>query len=372
MGPAPAAESLLERHRPVLRYDSQEVYFSDSAAEWTDNPGNELVRGTGEVVATADAAPPQAALSLDLLGSYPGPTPEDFVVDPGGDYQREYAALRVSGDYRRRIYGRVAADRDGSEWLQYWFFYFYNDAGFLGFGAHEGDWEMVQLRLGDGGEPDFAVYAQHKHAQARPWVGVERHPELAGRPVVYPARGSHASYFEPGLHWATVWFDHADGKGFEREHRLVVVGDDPPAWMLWPGRWGGTKATNPAESDSPASPGRHPAWDDPLTLHEVPRPPAPAAKPPAAPAVDARRVGDRLEVAYALPEPRPDEPAATTLVVHLNSPDDPLPPQAHAIPIAGPSGSVSPPVAIDPAKRYEVTVSAGNELGGGDTTATSV
>ena len=29
---------------PGLKYDSMEQYFCDSAAEWTDNPGNELRR----------------------------------------------------------------------------------------------------------------------------------------------------------------------------------------------------------------------------------------------------------------------------------------------------------------------------------------
>ena len=141
-----------------------------------DNPGNELIRATGEVVAIAGAAPPQTALSLDLLGSYSDPEPADAIADPRRDYQAQYAALRTSGDYRNRVYGRIATDREGSQWLQYWFFYFYNDTGFLGFGAHEGDWEMIQLRLGGGGEPDVVVYAQHSQADARPWSKVDRDP----------------------------------------------------------------------------------------------------------------------------------------------------------------------------------------------------
>src|SRR6266480_5694655 len=156
MDAASERASLLERHKPALRYDSQEVYFADSAAEWTDNPGNELIRATGEVVAIAGAAPPQTALSLDLLGSYSDPEPADAIADPRRDYQAQYAA-------------------------------------------------------------------QHSQADARPWSKVERDPGSKARPVVYSARGSHASYFEPGLHWATVWFDHADGKGFSREMALETL-----------------------------------------------------------------------------------------------------------------------------------------------------
>jgi len=134
-----------------------------------DNPGNELIRATGEVAAIAGAAPPQTALSLDLLGSYSDPEPADAIADPRRDYQAQYAA-------------------------------------------------------------------QHSQADARPWSKVERDPGSKARPVVYSARGSHASYFEPGLHWATVWFDHADGKGFSREMALETLRDGQPPWIQWPGR----------------------------------------------------------------------------------------------------------------------------------------
>ena len=47
---------LLKRHRPFLKYDSQESYFSDSAATWTDNPGNRLLARDGKVLAVAGHA----------------------------------------------------------------------------------------------------------------------------------------------------------------------------------------------------------------------------------------------------------------------------------------------------------------------------
>ena len=37
-------DELLRRFLPRLRYDSNEQYFADSPAQWTDNPGNELRR----------------------------------------------------------------------------------------------------------------------------------------------------------------------------------------------------------------------------------------------------------------------------------------------------------------------------------------
>ena len=42
---------LLKRHRPFLKYDSQESYFADSARTWTDNPGNRLLDKNGKELA---------------------------------------------------------------------------------------------------------------------------------------------------------------------------------------------------------------------------------------------------------------------------------------------------------------------------------
>jgi hypothetical protein len=373
----PAA--LLRRHAPKIVYDSQEAYFADSAAEWTDNPGNVLVGPKGEVIAAATPASGQSRLSLGFLGprAYENVSADDAIGDPGHDYRRQYAKLHPEKRYRNRIYGRAATDRKGALWLQYWFWYFYNDASFLGFGLHEGDWEMIQLRIGDDGRPDTAVYAQHRHAGSRQWSEVEKAPGSDDVPVVYSARGSHASYFETGSPWTGVWFDHADGKGASPELTLEVIGDDDPPWVAWPGHWGGTRARDVAESDSPTAPSQHAQWRDPLHLLDTAEsravaPPAPPpGRPPPAPTIEARRVGDALEIDYSAPAPA-DGPPPTQLVVNLNSPDDPLPPHSHSIAIDSESGTVRVPVPIETGKSYEVKVSAGNELGASGAVARSI
>jgi hypothetical protein len=38
-------DALLKRHKPVVRYDSHESYFADSAVEWADSPRQALRRG---------------------------------------------------------------------------------------------------------------------------------------------------------------------------------------------------------------------------------------------------------------------------------------------------------------------------------------
>ena len=201
-------DDLLRRYTPRLRYDSNEQYFADSPAQWTENPGNELRRTGGELLARAPE------LTLGLLGATTysdGRKVEkgDFIGDPKRDYRRQYVALRVARpELKNRVYGR-AVEAGGRLWLQYWLWYFYNDYSLaLGAGLHEGDWEMVQFRMHDD-EPDLAVYAQHTHAEKRPWHEVKT---LEGAPVVFVARGSHASYFEAGFHTTEAWYDLADGK----------------------------------------------------------------------------------------------------------------------------------------------------------------
>lgn len=80
--------------------------------------------------------------------------------------------------------------------VQYWFMYFYNDW----YNRHEVDWEGITIILrGDGDRvtpetltPEIVGYATHVSGRRRPWVNVETEDD---HPVVYCARGSHASYF---------------------------------------------------------------------------------------------------------------------------------------------------------------------------------
>ena len=131
-------------------------------------------------------------------------------------------------------------------------------------GKHEGDWELVQLRLNAAEQPEEAVYSQHTSAESKPWANVRK---SRAAPLVYVARGSHANYFRPGSHLTGAWVDQADGKGPQITPTLEVVEDTTP-WMLWPGRWGDTKATSsPIDSSSPNSPGRRPHWLNPVGAH---------------------------------------------------------------------------------------------------------
>jgi hypothetical protein len=207
---------------------------------------------------------------------------------------------------------------------------------------------MIQIRLDPAGQtPDLAVYAQHTHAGQRPWNQVER---VGDQPVVYPARGSHASYFNADVHWTGDWFDFADGKRQAPPLQLHVISDDaggPDGWAIWPGMWGGTKpgGVNPLDDSSPRGPGGHDQYQHPekllqtATEHIATLAASPPPGPPIpAPTIAAAREGEDLQITYATHVANP-----AGLVVTIGDTDDPSPPAVYQIPVDAPSGVTSIP-----------------------------
>jgi hypothetical protein len=359
-------DDLLERFQPVLRYDSNEQFFADGAEQFMVNPGNELRRKPGPDGPGAVLARAGEELALAFLGAtrYGDGTPVqdgDVIGVAGRDYREQYRRLRAAHPELGNVTYGHAIEANGRVWLQYWLWYFYNDYQLsFGAGTHEGDWEMVQFRMDDeAGHPDVAVYAQHSYAELRPWSEVERFQPGDERPVVYVARGSHASYFEAGYHQTEAWYDLADGKRrMKQRPRLEVLGTDEPAWTRWPGRWGDTlpgKRAKAVESNSPTGPGAKKQWTDPDRLLDdkvVPK----RGRAPAPPDVLVKRLGGRLRIEYDVTKrsPRPD-----TLVATVNSIDDARPPQTHNVAVhADGHGKVTTQIVLDPLKHYDVYVSA--------------
>jgi hypothetical protein len=259
-----ASQALLERHRPVLRFDRQYDYRAGAVDGAFENPGNLLRTADGEVIARAGGDP---QLTPELLRSYPdGVSARErdcICLAPGfhGD------AVRMEGEprYAGRLYGRAVED-EGRTWLQYWFWLYYNPKNLFGFGKHEGDWEMVQLGLDDDGEVQVATYAQHDSGETRGRDEIEWVEEDDGlHPVVYVAPLSHASYFESGTHPYPVGIDHPYGDGPGGLLPVVPFGD----WVDWPGRWGNSERVIAKRiGNGPPSPSRQlPKWDRPASFH---------------------------------------------------------------------------------------------------------
>ncbi|HEY0316940.1 MAG TPA: hypothetical protein VGC49_01460 [Solirubrobacterales bacterium] len=346
---------LLRRHRPLLQYDSLESFRADSVATICEHavPGrcNTLHRGDGSLIAAAAPAPGEPRLDLDFLDGTTYANGEavhddDFLDECGGSHAADAAALRARPDAADVVYGRARHDEDGVLWLQYWFFHYYDDRGMLGLEQREGDWEMVQLRLGDGGVPDAATFAQPVGAERIGWEELELASTGDGQaPVVFPSRGSHVPRPRPGSFAAAIVADRNDGLGPRLRPRLEPIGDDGPGWVLWPGRWGSTRRREYFERDSPRGPRQQHWWWDPAELHAEARPwgdpeGAGGLTPPPRPRVEARREGHLALVSYGFPEPSAGEAEPARIVAApFDGSDEPS--AAHAFPVEGRQGTLA-------------------------------
>jgi hypothetical protein len=312
---------LLERFRPVLRYDSRELYYADSAHSFLENffaggpaaPYGNVLRGKdGSVIASAgdDPADPNR-LRLDFLipegGKYTtgeSVSSDDYLDASTKAYiadARRYHEVEGMGNV---IYGAMRPGAGGKRWLQYWFFFYYNDKAVRGFGVHEGDWEGIQIRIGPPGEdskvtPEEVTYSQHEGGERAGWDEVELDEET-GAPVVYVGLGSHASYLRSGQHQAPIVADVCDGGGAHVRPALELLDEEEQVWVRWPGRWGASKKRGLISFPSPESPGKQRRWDHPDDYHgdaeQFDERRTAAEEEPAAPVVTARREGDTVHV----------------------------------------------------------------------------
>ena len=272
--------ALLERFKPILRYDSFEPYIATSVDALLCIGDADGSSGYCELARAGETVP------FASVGRTPAPA-DVLAVTSAGSYAdgRSWGAadqLRVSGrawgmpDYRYEgalqqerygstIYGRVAARPDGW-WSQYWLFYFYNDridpnAGPL---VHEGDWEMVQIRLPPDNadptrpapRPDAVTFSQHVTGARRSWWQTRRQDD---RLLVYPGRGTHACY-PRRTRWGSWALDIRDG-GYEVADASLVPPQDESALVQWSGFLGG----NP---NSPTGLAARTAWRRPELYHE--------------------------------------------------------------------------------------------------------
>jgi Vacuolar protein sorting-associated protein 62 len=350
----------LERHRPALVYDPQEPYRAIAANSITDYPGNTLQRRDGSVLASAGLG-----LELALLTRYE--VRDGDRLDEAGDPLAAARRFQSDSAYAERLYGRIRPQGDGV-WLQYWLWSYYNPKHLLGLGRHEGDWELVQVRLGPNGEPDAATYSQHQNGEARDWDRLEHHD--GDHPVVYVAPLSHACYFEPGAHPYMLGVDNPDGSLPPVLPRVEPFGD----WHRWTGRWGASTGVLGGRfgGRSPASPGRQgQKWDDPEAWHRRARTAAPLRRArrivreagkatyPRLTALSARRTDRLVHVDWAI-DPAPQR-RATYLLVTLHGEDGDLL-TSMPVPVSGAAGTAEVPLPTAVDGPITVRASAYNAL----------
>jgi hypothetical protein len=280
---------LLGKLRPVLRYDSRERYFADSAASFVENSfdGGPMTAYRTRLL-RADGTPIAEQLTLDFLaaGNYADgkPVRDDDRLDGGPEPVADARRMHLDDAVSDVVYGRVARRGGGGLWLQFWLFYFFSAKGIpgvaaadgvLGAGLHQGDWELVQVGIPKNQVgaaepvPDVVVLAAHDYAHRIAWSDLDRTGD--GNWIAYVARASHATFPKPGR-WRgkkhgpfsfDVLDDYADGGGVRRDPEVQAIRVGEPAWVGWPGLWGSTKSKPVIGGGSPRGPWRQGPWRDP-------------------------------------------------------------------------------------------------------------
>ena len=270
--------ALAERHAPVVRIVEQEVecgpgepYEPIDVDALFDEPTVAL-RGPWNPVDLVEIGP--AAADLAGLYEYHLDFPGD-ALHPGCDFERW--GRRVTEDGEPTVYAHVVGDsgHPGRLALQYWLFYVYNDWNNL----HEGDWEMIQLvfdardaREALSREPVSIGYSQHQGAEGADWDDEKLELVDGRRPVVYPAAGSHANFFDEALYIGSsgeqgVGCDDTRGPHVDLRPEVRTIPSDPGAaraafpWIGFEGRWGELQE---AFFNGPTGPNDKLQWTEPI------------------------------------------------------------------------------------------------------------
>jgi hypothetical protein len=205
-----AAERLIEAYTPRLMVRERDE-ICDTAGEQYEATTVDAVLGNPAVALTeADADGDetlikQAPTAADVAG-LGEPHHLDIPGDPLGDtcdYARDFAELKREGRAPAVTYAHIAreAERPGLA-VQYWFFWYFNQFNDL----HEGDWEGMQVvfessdprRALEEGPSEIGLF-QHSGGEKAKWSDGKVEKD-GTHPVVYPAAGSHATFYEAAVY----------------------------------------------------------------------------------------------------------------------------------------------------------------------------
>jgi RsiW-degrading membrane proteinase PrsW (M82 family) len=250
-------QELAETYAPVLYFHPDELFRPQTVGVLVDTARLRQVRPWRPNINVL----PEVSVA-DLLGySSESYNLDSWLGDEGASDYKNFSAHRTyyelflspqAGGPPVVAYAHVVRDEAPLVvTIQYWLFYYYNDW----FNKHEGDWEMVQVVLGAGSDPEWVVLSQHHGGTRRPWS--EAKIEEATHPVVYVALGSHANYFRGDEDYANttklgsarIEIMDRTGRGERTIPEVILVPDRGEAemnraawpgfeWLLFGGGWG--------------------------------------------------------------------------------------------------------------------------------------
>jgi hypothetical protein len=258
----PDEENLVRTYSPILMMRAQQD--PDDVCNSTEeqfnpptrvevvlgNPAVKLVHhvdGRDVVVKTAPTAADIAGLSADYYLDLPRDT-----LRPGCGYAKDFAALRSNGDAPPITYAHIARETGHPGLVvQYWFFYYFNQFNDI----HEGDWEGMQISFDadtlaaalEQGPSEIALF-QHAGGERASWDATKVQKEET-HPIVYPAAGSHATFYDEAIYIQNG--KNGSGVGCDNTSEpltriqpepIIVPTHGPPGsqfqWLSYVGHWG--------------------------------------------------------------------------------------------------------------------------------------
>ena len=264
----PPCETKAEQYEPTT---VETVLGNPSVALTTYVPGAGL-----ETLRRAPTARDVAGLDedhyLDLRGRVLGHTCV---------YARDFRRLLAEGKAPAVTYAHIAREEGHPGFaLQFWFFWYFNQFNDL----HEGDWEGMQVTFGaetpqealaSGEEPDQIILFQHSGGERADWD--DGKVQKDGRhPVVYPAAGSHATFYdtavyvENGQNGSGLGCDNTSPPSREVRPRPVLLPNRSQrrgefAWLSYYGRWGEREK---GYNNGPQGPQTKTVWREPFAWME--------------------------------------------------------------------------------------------------------
>ncbi|OJU80592.1 MAG: hypothetical protein BGO11_15245 [Solirubrobacterales bacterium 70-9] len=284
------AQELAEKYVPIteLREEtdppcdtSQEQYQPTSVDSVLGNPDVVLQHGTEDGKLTDVRRAPTAADIAGLRGpwylNYEGRVLGDTCV-----YAKAFKKLLEEGKAPAVTYAHIARE-DGHPGfaLQYWFFWYFNQFNDL----HEGDWEGMQITFEADTpaaalheEPDEIILFQHAGGERADWEDGKVKKE-GTHPIVYPAAGSHATFYdsavyvENGQHGSGLGCDNTTGPLRELKLEPILMPNGvrskgPFAWTSYYGRWGEREK---GYNNGPTGPQTKTVWREPFAWMEKQR-----------------------------------------------------------------------------------------------------
>jgi hypothetical protein len=285
-----AAQRLAEKHVPITMLREQlsppcntkeEQYQPTSVDAVLGNPTvtltRELPNGKLEDVKKAPTAADVAGLGEGWYLDYEGKVLGDTCV-----YARAFKKLLEEGKAPAITYAHIAREPEHTGFvLQYWFFWYFNQFNDL----HEGDWEGMQLAFEAetpaealGEEPSEIILFQHAGGERASWEDGKVQKD-GTHPIVYPAAGSHATFYdsavyvENGQNGSGVGCDVTSEPLRELKLQPVLLPESAPErgafqWLSYRGRWGEREK---GFNNGPTGPVTKTVWREPFAWMEKQR-----------------------------------------------------------------------------------------------------